>query len=97
MPLIARLGDPGTHGGNVCSSAIRSYAEDILIARVGDTYCCPIHGPNPIVTGCIRTWCEAVSIDDPIHQIAFDGSLTACGASIIATAQRTCVEGSTCP
>jgi uncharacterized Zn-binding protein involved in type VI secretion len=85
MPLIVRFGDPGSHGGAVCSSATRSYAEGILISRIGDTYCCPIHGPNPIVTGCSHTHAEG-----PL--IAFDGSLTACGATISATASHTWTE-----
>jgi uncharacterized Zn-binding protein involved in type VI secretion len=85
MPLIARLHDPGTHGGEVCTSATRTKAEGILIARIGDTYCCPLHGPNPIITGASRTKTEG-ALD------AFDGSKTSCGASIIATATRTKVE-----
>lgn len=85
MPLIARLGDPGSHGGAVCTSAAKSLAEGILIARIGDIYCCPIHGPNPIVTGAVKSHAEG-----PL--IAFNGSMTACGASIIATAQKTVVE-----
>lgn len=85
MPLIARLGDPGDHGGNIITSASRSKAENILIARIGDTYDCVLHGPNPIVTGAVRSRCEG-----PL--IAFDGSNTACGAVIQATATRTKVE-----
>lgn len=85
MPLIARLGDPGTHPGNIITSAFRSKSENILIARIGDTFDCELHGPNPIITGAVRSKCE-----DPL--IAYDGSHTACGASIIATATRTKVE-----
>lgn len=85
MPRIARLGDPGTHGGEIITSAQKSYAEDILVARIGDIYNCPIHGPNPIITGATRTYTE-----DKLD--AFHGSLTQCGASIIATAQKTWVE-----
>lgn len=90
MPLVARLGDPGTHGGAVITSASRTKAEEILIARVGDIYGCPIHGPNPIVGGCVRTMCEGPILNGPL--IAFDGSPTACGATIIATATRTWME-----
>jgi uncharacterized Zn-binding protein involved in type VI secretion len=85
MPLIARLGDPGTHPGNISTSASRSKAEGILIARIGDTFDCELHGPNPITTGAVRSKCEG-----PL--IAFHGSMTVCGASIIATATRTKVE-----
>lgn len=87
--LVVRLGDPGSHGDVVCSSATRSKAEGILIARIGDTYCCPIHGPNPIVTGCARTMCEGPLLSGPL--CAWDGSVTACGATITATATRTYV------
>lgn len=85
MPLVARLGDPATHPGEICTSADRTYAEDIKIARIGDTFCCEIHGPNPIVSGCERTYVEG-------QLVAYHGSLTACGASIIATATRTLFE-----
>jgi len=85
MPLIARLGDPGTHPGHIITSASRSLAESIKIARIGDIFDCTLHGPNPIVTGATRSKCE-----NPL--IAFHGSLTQCGASIIATATRTKVE-----
>jgi uncharacterized Zn-binding protein involved in type VI secretion len=85
VPLILRLGDPGSHGDVVCTSATRTYAEDILIARIGDIYCCPIHGPNPIATGCIRTY-----VEDKL--VAFNGSMATCGATLTATAVRTYVE-----
>lgn len=85
MPKIARLGDPGSHGGAIVTSAEKSKAEDILIARIGDIYQCPIHGPNPIVTGAVKTPVE--------NQLcAIHGSKTACGASIIATVEKTYVE-----
>jgi len=85
LPKILRLGDPGSHGGEVCTAATRTYAEDIPIARIGDTYCCPIHGPNPIVSGCVRTYAEDMLI-------AYNGSISSCGATMIATAIRTWVE-----
>ena len=86
MPLILRLGDPGSHGGNVCTGCARTFAEGIAIARVHcDIYCCPIHGPNPIASGCVRTYAEDCLI-------AFDGSVSECGATLSATAQRTWVE-----
>jgi uncharacterized Zn-binding protein involved in type VI secretion len=85
MPLIARLGDPGTHGGEVITSADRSKAEGVLIARIGDIYACPIHGPNPIVSGADISKCEG-------KPVAVDGSRTRCGASIVATARKTIIE-----
>ncbi len=85
MPLIARLGDTGSHGGTITTSASKTKAEGQWIARVGDTYSCALHGPNPIVTGATKTKCEGAFI-------AFHGSLTQCGASIIASATKTKVE-----
>lgn len=49
--LVVRLGDPGTHGGEVITASTKTFAEGPAVARVGDIYGCPIHGPNPIVTG----------------------------------------------
>ena len=85
MPIIARLGDPGSHGGSIITAASRTLAEGVPIARVGDIYGCAIHGANPIMLGASRTYAEG-----PL--IAFNGSVCACGASIIATATRTFVE-----
>lgn len=85
MPLIARLGDPGTHGGAICTSAQKTWAEGKLVARIGDLYCCPVHGPNPIVTGAVKT-----PVEDQL--CAVHGSDTACGAKIIAQSTHTWVE-----
>ena len=85
MPMILRLGDPGSHGGSVITAASRTLAEGSPIARIGDLYGCPLHGINPVITGCGRTYCEG-------SLIAFNGSASACGASMIATASRTIVE-----
>jgi uncharacterized Zn-binding protein involved in type VI secretion len=83
--LIARLGDPATHPGHICTSAQKTVAEGILVARIGDIYCCDIHGPNPIVEGCVITTVEG-------KLCAHHTSLCACGARIIATAVRTYAE-----
>jgi uncharacterized Zn-binding protein involved in type VI secretion len=79
--LIVRLGDEGSHGDVVVTSAAHSWAEDILIARVGDIYDCPIHGPNPIVEGSATH-----IVEDAL--CAFDGCLTACGATIAASCKH---------
>lgn len=46
------------------------------VARVGDTHVCPLHGPNPIVTG---------APDTPVNNrpVARVGDQTACGAVIL--------------
>lgn len=76
MPFIARLGDTGTHGGAIVTSASNWTCMGPKIARRGDIYACPIHGPNPIVGGSSNWQCEGAPV-------ARDGDLTACGAAII--------------
>lgn len=77
MPAIVRLGDTGTHGGAVATAAPNWHCMGPRIARIGDIYACPIHGPNPIVEGSPTTQCEG-------EPIARHGDKTACGASLIA-------------
>lgn len=48
---VARVGDSGSHGGTIIDGSPKIRANDRPIALVGSTYNCPIHGPNPIVTG----------------------------------------------
>ena len=81
MPLVARLGDSGTHGGAIVSSASKWLCEGGLIARLGDTYACPIHGPNPIVEGSGKWSCEGAAI-------ARHGDATACGATLVSGASK---------
>lgn len=81
MPLIVRLGDTGTHGGEVVTSAQKWDAEGALIARIGDIYACPLHGPNPIVEGSPKWQCEG-------SPIARHGDATACGATLISGASK---------
>jgi uncharacterized Zn-binding protein involved in type VI secretion len=85
MPAIARLGDQGSHGGVICTAASKTKCEGPLIARLGDLYCCPIHGPNPIVTAASKTKCEGAFI-------ARLGDSTACGAVIVTGASKTFCE-----
>lgn len=76
MPKIARLGDPGSHGGAISTASPDAFSHGIAIARVTDTYACPIHGPNPIVEG---------SPDFNVNglKVARVGDHTACGAVIV--------------
>lgn len=48
----------------------------IPTARIGDTYDCPIHGPNPIVTGSPDVLVNS-------RNVARIGDQTACGASLV--------------
>lgn len=81
MPLIARLGDTGTHGGQIITSASKWRCEGAFIARKGDLYDCPLHGINPIVSGSSKWKCEDADI-------ARHGDQTQCGATIISGASK---------
>lgn len=81
---IARLGDPGSHGGSISTGSSPIFVNSLPIACVGDTYACPIHGPNPITTGAPH----ALGLG---KYVAHVDSRTACGASIIAGSPDTFV------
>jgi uncharacterized Zn-binding protein involved in type VI secretion len=72
---VIRLGDPGSHGGTVTSGSPDTTANGIPVARVGDTYSCPIHGSNPIVSGSSDTTANG----QPVARV---GDVTACGATL---------------
>lgn len=75
MARVARMGDSGSHGGTIVTGSDTGTADGQKIARVGDSYACPIHGANPIVTGS-----GSYSLDD--RKVARLGDATACGAVI---------------
>ena len=79
---VARLGDTSSHGGSIVTSAQHQTVEGKLVARVTDLLDCPVHGLNPIVTGCPVWTSEG-------QRVARSGSTTACGATIIGGATRT--------
>lgn len=78
---VIRVGDPTSHGGKVLASGAPQFTVGgIAVALVGDPCSCPKKGHKncTIVTG------------DPAHTIdgvpvAYEGCLTSCGASLIAT------------
>ncbi|MDR2819009.1 MAG: PAAR domain-containing protein [Desulfovibrio sp.] len=73
---VARLGDAGSHGGVITTGSRKIFVNDKPMARVGDTYDCPKHGPNPIVTGANHVFGQE-------KLVAHVGSKTACGAIIV--------------
>lgn len=75
MPKVARLGDPGSHGGAISTASPDTLANSIRIARIGDTYACPLHGPNPIMEGSPTVFTNG-------RKTARVGDATACGAVI---------------
>jgi uncharacterized Zn-binding protein involved in type VI secretion len=76
---VARLGDTSDHGGAIVTAGTMHDAGGIEIARVTDILACPIHGPNPIVTGSPNFVSQG-------QKVARTSSLTACGAAIIGSA-----------
>jgi uncharacterized Zn-binding protein involved in type VI secretion len=73
---VARLGDAGSHGGVITTASSTILVNGKRMARIGDTYGCPEHGPNPIVTGASHVFGQG-------QLVAHVGSKTACGATII--------------
>ena len=82
---VARLGDTGSHGGAISTASGTISVNSKKIARVGDTYSCPKHGSNPIVTG-------ALSVFGQGQLVAHVGSKTACGATITSGSPDTFVD-----
>ena len=82
LKSVARIGDTGSHGGAIVTGSPNVTVNGIPIARVGDTYLCSIHGPNPIVQGSLKTTANNL-------QIARIGDPTACGATIISGSPNT--------
>jgi uncharacterized Zn-binding protein involved in type VI secretion len=78
-PLIT-VGDKTSHGGVVIESSQQSDTGGKGIARMGDKATCPIHGPNPIISG------DSTLIVDG-KPAARHGDKTACGATLIAGQQ----------
>lgn len=82
---VARLGDTSDHGGYIISvTGIKTFANNIRIARVGDLHFCPIrrHGITPIVNG-------AGSVGSENQIVAVVGSVCGCGAKIITGSSNT--------
>ncbi len=75
MAKVARLGDTASHGGEIATASPDVTANGIGVARVGDSYDCPIHGANPIVTG-------SATVKANGRLVARVGDATACGAVI---------------
>ena len=82
MAKVIRVGDPGSHGGSVTTGSPDVIANGKAVARVGDTYACPIHGSNPIATGSGDTFANGKAV-------ARVGDTTACGASLQAGSPNT--------
>ena len=84
MPAVARLTDTGSHGGAIVTGSPNCLVNGLPVARVGDTYACPIHGGNPITSGAPAAFVNG-------RNIAHVGSKTACGATIVTGSPNTFV------
>lgn len=83
----ARLGDKTTHGGEIITATSRYLLHSIAVAKTGDmTYCPRCKGEFAILET------AGASTDDGVT-IVMDGTLTACGASIIASFTRAAASG----
>ena len=78
MPAVARLGNTSTHGGQIITASPNVKANGIAVARLGDTFDCPTHGPNPIMSNPVT---RNRANGSPIAVV---GAQTQCGAVIIA-------------
>jgi uncharacterized Zn-binding protein involved in type VI secretion len=84
---VARKGDTGSHGGTITTGSGKVFVNDRPMARVGDTYACPKHGNNPIISGVQTVFVEGMLA-------AHVGSKTACGATITSGSPDTFVDDS---
>lgn len=73
---VARLTDLGDHGGMIISASPDVTANSLGVARIGDTFDCAIHGPNPLVTGAAGTTANS----SPVVRL---GDFASCGAAIV--------------
>jgi len=75
MPRVARRTDTASHGGQIVTGSPTGTSDGLPIARVTDSYACPIHGTNAIAHGS-----SAYSLDG--LAVARLGDPTQCGAVI---------------
>lgn len=75
MPAVARLGDTSTHGGAIASASPNVYCNGIRVARLGDSFICPIHGPQSITSASSTVFVNGIGV-------ARIGDSISCGATI---------------
>ena len=81
MPRDARVTDICNHGPMIVTGAAKMVDENQNVSRVGDIYNCPIHGPNPIVSGA-----DHYVVEHALNSRI--GDVTLCGAVIVTGAAR---------
>lgn len=75
MPQVCRLGDTSDHGGAITSASPDTYCNGIRVARLSDSFACPIHGGQTIVTASGTTFVNLLGV-------ARIGDLISCGATL---------------
>ena len=77
-----RLGDSTTHGGTVISASTRYVLHGIAVAKAGDmTHCPRCEGDYAILSTPHAATEEGITL-------AFEGTATACGATLIASFKK---------
>jgi uncharacterized Zn-binding protein involved in type VI secretion len=72
---VARLGDKSDHDGTITSASDNVQANDIGVARLGDTHDCPTHGQGTITSASTKV----LANDRGVARI---GDTISCGAVI---------------
>ena len=74
---VAILNSGGSHGGGMSSaSGTQLQIVGNVVCIQGDIYNCPIHGPNPVDTGC------STILDVNSKPVVINGSVANCGGII---------------
>ena len=78
---VARIGDPGTHGGTLVNPSVNTTIAGSKVAVQGDMYNCPTHGMQSVTaTGLLRINGK---------KVIREGDLAGCGASITGVSSST--------
>ena len=78
---VARIGDPGTHGGTLVNASVNTSIASKKVAVAGDKYNCPTHGMQDVTaTGLLKINGK---------KVIREGDLAGCGASITGVSSST--------
>lgn len=75
--FITRVGDTMTHGARLIFGSPTKLVDNLPVIRIGDLVSCPIHGNNPIVSGC------SPNVQSEGLFVSRLGAMSACGAMVI--------------
>jgi uncharacterized Zn-binding protein involved in type VI secretion len=79
--FVARVGDPGSHGGTITTGSLKVKSDGIFIARHGDNFACAEHGNQPLISNA-KTLADGL----PIVRV---GDQAACGSVITSGSLKT--------